>query len=104
MENRLETAVPEKLWNASYILALTVSAFTAFSFYLNQSMLASYLQGDGIGLTAQLAGARIRCIRRDSAGRLWFGTYSVNGLVCYDPSAGTWKTYTTENGLAAGNR
>ncbi|MBS7262775.1 MAG: HD domain-containing protein [Eubacteriales bacterium] len=52
-------------------------------------------------LTAQLAGARIRCIRRDSAGRLWFGTYSVNGLVCYDPSAGTWKTYTTENGLAA---
>ena len=56
MENRLETNAPEKLWNASYIFALVVSTFTAFSFYMNQSMLAGYLQSDGIGLTAQLAG------------------------------------------------
>ena len=69
MENRLETSVPEKLWNASYILALTVSAFTAFSFYLNQSMLAGYLQGDGIGLTAQLAGVIV-------------GLFSMTSLFC----------------------
>ena len=53
MENHLETRTPEKLWNASYIFALAISTFTAFSFYMNQSMLAGYLQSGGIGMTLQ---------------------------------------------------
>ena len=69
MENRLETNAPEKLWNASYIFALVVSTFTAFSFYMNQSMLAGYLQSDGIGLTAQLAGVIV-------------GLFSMTSLFC----------------------
>lgn len=69
MENRLETRTPEKLWNASYIFALAVSTFTAFSFYMNQSMLAGYLQSDGIGLTAQLAGVIV-------------GLFSMTSLFC----------------------
>ena len=52
-------------------------------------------------MTELLQGARIRCIRRDSTGKLWLCTYSANGLVRYDPADGTWQTYTTENGLAA---
>ena len=35
---------PKSLWNMSYILALVISTITAFSFYLNQSLLAGYLQ------------------------------------------------------------
>ncbi len=52
-------------------------------------------------LTELLAGARIRCIRRDSKGYLWFCTYSSNGLLRYDPVTKTCRSYTTENGLAA---
>ena len=47
---------PGSLWNLSYILALVISTVSGFSFYMNQSLLAGYLQGPEIGITAQTAG------------------------------------------------
>lgn len=36
--------------------------------------------------TAELAGVRIRCAKKDERGRIWFCTYDKeHGLVCYDP-------------------
>ena len=52
--------------------------------------------------TRLLAGARIRCIRQTSDGRLWLCTYSSNGLVCYDAEADKILTFTDANGLASG--
>ena len=50
-------------------------------------------------LSELLAGARIRSILGDSSGRLWICTYSEYGLVCADPQAGTYRSFTTADGL-----
>ena len=52
-------------------------------------------------LTAYLEGVRIRCIRNDSAGRLWLCTHGETGLVCYDPGDSSIVSYNEENGLDA---
>ena len=52
--------------------------------------------------TRLLTGARIRCIRQTSDGRLWLCTYSSNGLVCYDAEADKIINFTDANGLASG--
>lgn len=52
-------------------------------------------------LTALLDGVRIRCIRADSAGNLWFCTNSDKGLVRYDASSGEYRCYNTDSGLAS---
>lgn len=53
-------------------------------------------------LSELLAGARIRSILGDSSGRLWICTYSEYGLVCADPKAGTYRSFTTADGLPSG--
>lgn len=60
---------PKSLWNLSYILALVISTITAFSFYMNQSLLAGYLQSPEIGITAQVAGVIV-------------GLFSFTSLFC----------------------
>ena len=52
-------------------------------------------------LSLNMEGVRIRCIKADSAGRLWLCTYGTNGLVCYDGDSFTWKLYTPDTGLAS---
>ena len=52
-------------------------------------------------LSLNMEGIRIRCIKADSAGRLWLCTYGTNGLVCYDGDSFTRKLYTTDTGLAS---
>ena len=52
-------------------------------------------------LTAVLEGVRIRSIREDSRGRLWFGPNSALGLLCYDPADESWECFNTDNGLAS---
>ena len=52
-------------------------------------------------LTELLDDVRIRSIHMDSAGRLWLGTNSAYGLICYDADSGTWDIYNTDNGLAS---
>ncbi len=50
-------------------------------------------------ITDYLKGTRIRCIKSDSKGNLWFATYSNNlGLVCLT-SDGSIKSYNKENGM-----
>ncbi|MBR4910945.1 MAG: HD domain-containing protein [Clostridia bacterium] len=53
------------------------------------------------GITAMLSSARIRSIHSDSKDRLWFGTNSDYGLVCYDPVTGQIECYNHSNGLAS---
>ena len=65
----LQTTEQKSLWNHSYILALVISTITAFSFYMNQSLLAGYLQSPEIGITAQVAGVIV-------------GLFSITSLVC----------------------
>ena len=60
---------PGSLWNLSYILALVISTVSGFSFYMNQSLLAGYLQGPEIGITAQTAGVIV-------------GLFSLTSLFC----------------------
>ena len=50
-------------------------------------------------LTEKMDGCRIRSIRKDSAGNLWLGTTSSEGLVCYDGATDTVTNYTEETGL-----
>ena len=52
-------------------------------------------------LTALLAGVRIRCIRADSRGVLWFCTNSDKGLLRYDPKSGAYRVYNLDSGLAS---
>lgn len=52
-------------------------------------------------LTKLMEGVRIRSIRLDDEGLMWFGTNSDYGLVCYDPEKDDWTLYNTENGLAS---
>ncbi len=71
---------PKSLWNMSYILALVISTITAFSFYLNQSLLAGYLQSPEIGISAQVAGVIV-------------GLFSFTSLFCHrmaDPAGAGW--------------
>lgn len=49
--------------------------------------------------TALLAGARIRCIKKDGDGKLWFCSYAAEGLVCYDPSSDSYINFNADNGL-----
>ena len=55
-QEAVQSNEPKSLWNMSYILALVISTITAFSFYMNQSLLAGYLQSPEIGISAQVAG------------------------------------------------
>lgn len=48
-------------------------------------------------LTELLSGVRIRSIKRDSKNRMWFCTFSDNGLVCYENNE--IKLYNMEDGL-----
>ena len=51
-------------------------------------------------LTKLLKGSRIRCIKRDLRGNLWFCTYSEFGLLCYHKD-GTYEVFNEKNGLAS---
>lgn len=48
-------------------------------------------------LTEMLNGVRIRCIKTDSAGRLWICTYSDKGLICAD--GGEYTYFNADMGL-----
>ncbi|MCR5304219.1 MAG: hypothetical protein K6E33_06610 [Lachnospiraceae bacterium] len=52
-------------------------------------------------ITELLTDVRIRCIKNDSRGNLWFCTHGDHGLVCYDPKTGSIKEYNSANGLEA---
>lgn len=65
----VQTNEPRSLWNYSYIIALVISTITAFSFYMNQSLLAGYLQSPEIAITAQVAGVIV-------------GLFSLTSLFC----------------------
>lgn len=51
--------------------------------------------------TQYLSGSRIRCIKRDSKGFIWFCTYGDKGLVRYYPSSGEILSINEEAGLAS---
>ncbi len=50
-------------------------------------------------LTRQLEGARVRCVRADSAGALWICTFGKCGLVRYDGRTGETAFFDGSNGL-----
>ena len=52
-------------------------------------------------LTELLEGVRIRTVREDSKGKLWFGTNSDYALLCCDLETGEYVSYNTSNGLAS---
>ncbi len=52
-------------------------------------------------LTELLSGVRIRCIRADSRGVLWFCTNSDKGLLRYEPESGAYRVYNLDSGLAS---
>ena len=52
-------------------------------------------------ISDMLSSARIRSINSDKNGKIWFGTNSDYGLVCYDPETDTADCYNMENGLAS---
>lgn len=58
---------PDKLWNASYILILTVSTLSSFSFYMVATIMSKYLVG--LGATVAFAGFVV-------------GLFSITSLVC----------------------
>ncbi len=58
---------PEKLWNSSYILVLTVSTLSSFSFYMVATIMSKYLVSLGVGIT--FAGFVV-------------GLFSITSLVC----------------------
>lgn len=58
---------PEKLWNTSYILVLTVSTLSSFSFYMVATIMSKYLMGLGASIT--FAGFVV-------------GLFSITSLVC----------------------
>lgn len=51
-------------------------------------------------LTELMSGIRIRCIKEDSAGRLWLCSYGDTGLVCYE-GGDSYTIYNTQSGLAS---
>ena len=52
-------------------------------------------------LTQLLTGIRIRCVKKDSKGNLWFCTHGDNGLVRYNPKTKKIMCFNEENGLDA---
>ncbi|MBE5802026.1 MAG: HD domain-containing protein [Clostridiales bacterium] len=50
-------------------------------------------------LTEMLAGVRIRQIVASNDGSVWLGTYSANGVICYEPATGAMVAYNEENGM-----
>ncbi len=58
---------PEKLWNAPYILVLTVSTLSSFSFYMVATIMSKYLVG--LGASIAFAGFVV-------------GLFSITSLVC----------------------
>lgn len=51
-------------------------------------------------LTRYLDGVRIRCIKKDAEGNLWFCTYGDTALTCYT-TVGNIVSYTQEDGLSS---
>lgn len=49
-------------------------------------------------LTEMLSGIRVRCIKGDSQGNLWFSTYGEYALLCRYAD-GTYKAFTEEDGM-----
>lgn len=64
-ENALQR--PQKLWNASYLLVLTVSTLSSFSFYIVATIMSKYLVG--LGASIAFAGFVV-------------GLFSITSLVC----------------------
>lgn len=62
-------------------------------------VLDNHLKRKENDLTALLKSVRIRCIKADTAGRLWLCTYGDNGLVSYDGT--TYVSYNESNGLVS---
>ena len=52
-------------------------------------------------LTERLNGVRIRTVKGDSKGAIWFGTNSTNGLLRYEPKTGAISSFNSGNGLAS---
>ena len=52
-------------------------------------------------LTQLRTGIRIRCVKKDSKGNLWFCTHGDNGLVRYNPKTKKIMCFNEENGLDA---
>ena len=54
---------PKKLWNIPYILVLTVSTLSSFSFYMVATILSKYLVGlDVYKRQVQTLGVRLRVV------------------------------------------
>ena len=64
---------------------------------LDRAVTASGKDLETDDLAAYLKGVRIRSIIRDSGDRLWIGTWSERGLLCYDGSGLT--AFTAEDGM-----
>lgn len=64
---------------------------------LSEAVTASGIHLEATDLLSWLDGIRIRCLTRDSAGRIWMGTWRGNGLLCYDH--GKVTAYTPDDGL-----
>ena len=54
MKQTLTRQEPDKLWNLSYILVLTVSTLSSFSFYMVATIMSKYLVS--LGATIAFAG------------------------------------------------
>ena len=67
MNQTKEFRTPDKLWNASYILILTVSTLSSFSFYMVATIMSKYLVS--LGATVAFAGFVV-------------GLFSITSLVC----------------------
>ena len=50
-------------------------------------------------ISSALSAVQAKHLMTDSRGRLWCGTYSDLGLVCYDPADGTLSYFNPETGL-----
>lgn len=67
MNQKLSLEEPDKLWNLSYILILTVSTLSSFSFYMVATIMSKYLVS--LGATIAFAGFVV-------------GMFSITSLVC----------------------
>lgn len=50
-------------------------------------------------LSELLEGSRVRTVAADRDGKVWVGTQSAHGAVCYDPDSGNITEFNTETGL-----
>lgn len=67
MKQTLTRQEPDKLWNLSYILVLTVSTLSSFSFYMVATIMSKYLVS--LGATIAFAGFVV-------------GMFSITSLIC----------------------